>query len=173
MRINSSRISFPATSARVLSLVAVIGLTGAAPAAAKADASVPFKGSSAQQAVSAAPVPGDPTRVFVVTEGEGHMTHLGHFTFVSPHFSGLLDFSIDGTQNFTAANGDQVFADITGFLEPVFTEDGRLLLIGDVHGTVTGGTGRFENATGTYTFHLVFDTATLASTGEFDGAISF
>jgi hypothetical protein len=153
----------------LLSLAALVAF--AATAAGGPSHPVPFKGSSEQQAVSATPV--DPQTVFVVTEGEGHMTHLGRFTFVSPHFSGLVDFGIDGTQNFTAANGDQLFADITGQLQPVLTDDGRVLLVGEVHGTVTGGTGRFGNATGTYTFHLVFDTATLASTGEFDGDISF
>ena len=152
----------------ILPLLALM-VTPALPAAGQA---VPFKGSSHQQAVSATPTE-DPTVVFVVTEGEGQLTHLGHFTFVSPHTSGLLDFSIEGTQNFTAANGDELYADIAGQLEPVVAEDGRVLLVGTVNGTITGGTGRFENATGTYEFHIVFDTTTAASTGEFGGEISF
>ena len=154
----------------ILSLFVVVGLLSSdLPAAGKP---VPFKGSSEQQAVSATPTE-DPTVVFVVTEGEGHMTHLGRFTFVSPHTSGFLDFSIEGTQNFTAANGDELYADIAGQLEPVVAEDGRVLLVGTVNGTITGGTGRFENASGTYQFHIVFDTTTAASTGDFEGEISF
>ena len=153
----------------VASLVALAVFVSAAPAAGK---SVPLKGSSSQQAVSAVPTE-DPNVVFVTTVGEGHMTHLGRFTFVSPHASGLTDFSIEGTQNFTAANGDELYADISGQLQPVVEPDGHVFLVGTVTGTITGGTGRFENATGTYQFHIVFDTATAASTGEFDGDIVF
>lgn len=150
-----------------LPLVVVLGLAGVAPAAGKA---VPFKGSSAQQAVSAVPTP-DPDVVFVTTVGGGNATHLGKFTFVSPHFSGLSDFSIGGTQEFTAANGDKLFADISGQLEFGISPDGRPTLSGPVAGAITGGTGRFEGATGSYTFSLVFDLQTLSSTGEIDGVI--
>src|SRR4051812_46946246 len=74
--------------------------------------SVPFKGSSENQAISAVPV--DPEHVFVTTVGAGQATHLGRFTFVSPHLSGLLDFSIDGSQIITAANGDELHATLLG-----------------------------------------------------------
>ena len=132
---------------------------------------VPFKGTSSQQAISAVPV--DPTTVLVTTVGGGNATQLGNFTFVSPHLSGLLDFSILGTQTFTAANGDTLTADIAGALEPLFdpTTD-TLFLVGDVQATITGGTGRFAGATGSFTFSLVFDTTTLASTAVIDGTIS-
>src|SRR4051812_38445729 len=81
---------------------------------ASASPLVPFKGSSENQAINAVPV--DATHVFVTTVGEGNATHLGHFTFVSPHLSGLADFSIDGTQVITAANGDELHTTLLGFL---------------------------------------------------------
>jgi hypothetical protein len=132
---------------------------------------VPFKGVSEQQAVSAVPV--DPDHVLVTTVGEGNATHLGHFTFVSPHLSGLSDFSIDGTQNFTAANGDELYGKLSGKLAPFVDTDGHVYLVGSVAGTITGGTGRFAGASGSYTFSLVFDTETAHSFGAIDGEIQF
>jgi len=129
----------------------------------------PFKGSSENQAVSAVPI--DATHVLVTTVGEGNATHLGHFTFVSPHASGLLDFSINGTQDFTAANGDHVFAELHGALAPVVDSSGHVFLVGTVTGTITGGTGRFAGATGSYDFTITFDTATAHSFSEINGTI--
>jgi hypothetical protein len=132
---------------------------------------VPFRGVTDEQAISAVPV--DPDHVFVTTVGGGTATHLGAFTFVSPHLSGLSDFSIDGTQMFTAANGDELEASIVGALHPFVDESGHLFLVGDVAGTITGGTGRFDNASGSFTFSIVFDTETFHSTGAIDGVIRF
>ena len=138
---------------------------------ASAGKAVPFKGVAEEQAISAVPV--DPDHVFVTTVGGGSATHLGAFTFVSPHLSGLSDFSIDGTQMFTAANGDELDADIVGQLHPEVDASGHVFLVGDVTGTITGGTGRFDNASGSFTFSIVFDTQTFHSTATIDGMIQF
>jgi hypothetical protein len=130
-----------------------------------AGAQVPFKGQSTEQAISAVPT-SDPNVVLVTTVGSGQATHLGHFTFVSPHLSGLLDFSISGQQIFTAADGDTLTANIAGQLHP---ENG--LLVGTITGTIVSGTGRFAGATGSYSFSIVFDPATFISTGMIDGTI--
>ena len=127
---------------------------------------VPFKGQSTEQAISAVPTD-DPNVVLVTTVGSGQATHLGNFTFVSPHLSGLLDFSINGQQIFTAANGDTLTANIAGQLHP---ENGKL--VGTITGTIAGGTGRFDGATGFYSFSIVFDPATFISTGVIDGTIN-
>lgn len=132
---------------------------------------VPFVGSSTNQAISAVPV--DPEHVFVTTIGAGHATHLGKFTFVSPHLSGLVDFSIAGCQIFTAANGDELHATLAGNLQPFVDQTGHVFLIGDVEGTIEGGTGRFANATGSFTFSLVFDTANFSSSSEINGTIHY
>jgi hypothetical protein len=132
---------------------------------------VPFKGHSENQAISAVPV--DETHVFVTTAGEGTATHLGKFSFVSPHLSGLLDFSIDGIQVITAANGNELHTSLIGNLHPEVDETGHVFLVGAVEGTITGGTGRFEDATGTFTFSLVFDTETAHSFAEIDGTIEY
>jgi hypothetical protein len=138
---------------------------------ATAQAAVPFKGSSENQAISAEIV--DETHVFVTTVGAGHATHLGQFTFVSPHLSGLFDFSIDGIQIITAANGDELHASLLGNLHLEIDETGHAFLVGDVPATITGGTGRFANATGAFTFSLVFDTETLHSFAQISGTINY
>jgi hypothetical protein len=132
---------------------------------------VPFKGHSENQAISAELV--DAEHVFVTTIGEGNATHLGNFTFVSPHLSGLLDFSIDGIQIITAANGDELQTILVGNLHPEIDETGHVFLVGSIAGTITGGTGRFSNATGSFTFTLTFDTETAHSFAEIDGTIQY
>jgi hypothetical protein len=152
-----------AISVHIAALV-VIGLAGPAPAGDQ----VPFKGTWAGQTVSAAPLPDDPFIIAVVSTGGGHATHLGRYTMTSPHLSSLLTGFAEGEQNFTAANGDTVTAHFSGFFTP--TPDG--FLAADLRATITGGTGRFDGATGGYTFSIVFDPATFQSVATIDGTIA-
>lgn len=126
--------------------------------------SVPFKGSWSGITTSA-----DDTNfpvVAIVSEGGGELTHLGSYTMVSPHTSNVFDGFTAGDQIFTAANGDTLTAYCEG--TPVFNP-----LTGTVVGTldceVTGGTGRFDDATGSYTFAF---TSTLVGFFE-DGLFIF
>jgi hypothetical protein len=151
--------------------VLLLALFSALAAPVKAATAVPFKGHTENQAISAEPV--DPEHVFVTTVGAGKATHLGKFTFVSPHLSGLLDFSIDGIQIITAANGDELHTTLTGNLAPQIDETRHVFLVGSVDGKITGGTGRFANATGSFTFSLVFDTETAHSFAEIEGTILY
>src|SRR4051812_38405576 len=86
--------------------------------AGKSPPAVPFVGSADEQAIDVQPVPGDPDHIVVTTVGAGKATHLGNFTFISPHLSGLSDFSIDGTQTITTASGDVVETRLSGNLHP-------------------------------------------------------
>lgn len=145
----------------LLSVVLLGGFIGRAVAE-----SVPLKGNYAGQAVSAEPVEGG---FFVTTVGGGQLTHLGKFEFVSPHFSGF-DFSVAGQQILTAANGDTITGEFAGQLVP--TPDFQFL-VGDLEVTIVDGTGRFADATGSYTFSIVFEFATLKSTATIDGSIDY
>jgi hypothetical protein len=79
--------------------------------------------------------------------GSGQATHLGRFTQEAMVVV-ETDGSVAGTEVFTAANGDQLFMDIVGFptveCEPAPTE--VIPICGTF--TVTGGTGRFSDASG-------------------------
>ena len=154
------RYSFAASLA--LAVLAVLGLAG--PAAA--GELVPFKGS----------LEGDvtvdlltPPFVEVDVEADGNATHLGRFTLDIPHLVNRANGTAVGTYEFTAANGDAVFADFTGHSMPT-TTPGVLSIVENA--TITGGTGRFEGASGSFTCERIFDTTTLTTFGSFEGTIS-
>src|SRR5262245_49436671 len=88
----------------VLTVVAVLGL--ARPAAAGEQK--PFRGTY-EGSFTQAPIPGTPT-AFVVAEGTGVATRLGHFRFDFPLTVNVVLQTGSGTYTFTAANGDKVFA---------------------------------------------------------------
>ena len=85
-----------------------------------------------------------------------------------------LDWRLDtlaasGTQIITAANGDTLTANFTGQFTP--TTDGKLR--GILKATIVGGTGRFDDAEGSYTFTILFDPSTFQSTAVLVGAIHY
>ena len=86
----------------------------------------------------------NPVHFTVEGEGVGHATHLGRFTATLQREGFVVDASLLASYEFTAANGDKLFVESVGQAD---------LSVPDVHvletGTVVGGTGRFEGATGT------------------------
>src|SRR5581483_509054 len=105
----------------------------------------------------------------VLVEATGHATHLGQFTLDIPHVVNRATRTAIGSYEFTAANGDMVYADFTGQATPTSTPG--VLYIEEV-ATITGGTGRFAGATGSFTVERWYDTVAGTTTGYFDGAIS-
>ena len=75
---------------------------------------------------------------------EGTASHLGKFTGA---------FNAQGVVVFTAANGDELFAQPT-VLAP--TDDPT---VWHTEGIFVGGTGRFEGATGTFSHDIIFTDA--------------
>jgi hypothetical protein len=88
----------------------------------------------------------------------------------SPHLTYLDTFVVEGTQIFTAANGDTVTATISGQFAP--NAEGNLEAT--LAGVITGGTGRSSGATGSYDFHIIARPAAFGfdSTATFSGRIS-
>lgn len=129
---------------------------------------VPFRAAWEGSTVSAAPV--SPTVVFVVSSGAGEATHLGRFEMTSPHLTYLDTLAVEGEHNFTAANGDTLDASFSGHLAP----GAGGCLEGTLPSTITGGTGRFAGATGTYDFHIVACPAAFGfdSTATIEGWVS-
>ena len=146
-----------------LALAVLAVLMFARPAAAGNQ--VPFRG-SLEGNVTHTPAPPFDS---VLVEAEGNATQLGRFTVAIPHLVNTSTRTAVGTYVFTAANGDTLTADFTGHAAPSGTPG--ILAIVEV-ATITGGTGRFEGATGTFTSERLFDTINLTTIGSFSGTIS-
>jgi hypothetical protein len=147
----------------LLSAVSTVPVTGAN--------SVPLKGSWSGVTVSA-----DGTNfpvVAIVAEGSGELTHLGRYFMSSPHTTNVFTGETIGDQIFTAANGDTLTAFCEGFPAP--QPNGHV--VGTLDCEITGGTGRFEGATGTYMFFLdataLPDGSGFATNAEINGEISY
>jgi hypothetical protein len=100
--------------------------------------------------------------------GTGNATQLGKFAMSYDAEVNLLTHVGIGTVEFIAANGDRVFADILGQSTPTGTPN--VVSIVEIL-TITGGTGRFANATGTVISTRLLDQVTGNTSGSFDGTI--
>jgi hypothetical protein len=129
---------------------------------------VPFKGSL--EGVVTRRTPLTPPLVSLLTEGTGNATHLGRFTVEIAHVVNTVARTLTGSYEFTAANGDTLIADVTGPFGPTL-ENPRVLLSVET-ATITGGTGRFAGATGSFTVERLLNLDTFLTTVSFDGTIS-
>ena len=114
-----------------------------------------------------------------VSDGRGPLSHLGmatfHNDFTSFTLTGPSTFSFTLTASIVAANGDVIFTTATG--------TGRLTATGSeatLISTITGGTGRFADASGTIississvTVSTVGTTTTSNDTETHTGEISY
>ena len=125
------------TASLVIALTAIVGL--ALPALGDGR---PLRGHADEVIISAEQV-GD--ELLVTATGEGQATHWGQFTRLAHVVINLVDGSVKGTVVFTAANGDQLFAEIEG------VPTGSPTTVAGTY-TFTGGTGRFSDASGTADF---------------------
>jgi hypothetical protein len=116
------------------------------------------------------------------SEGTGIFSHLGKITLVSNGSGTITGSTINftGTSTLSAANGDQLFGTYIGTEQlssiPAAGQVNELTLVL----TITGGTGRFADASGTLTIDIhqeivSFDGATALShdTGTVRGRISY
>ena len=129
---------------------------------------VPFNGSFEGVVTSRTPL--TPPLVSLVTEGTGNATHLGRFTVEIAHVVNTVARTVMGSYEFTAANGDTLIADVTGQFGPT-AENPRVLLSVET-ATITGGTGRFAGATGSFTVERLLNLDTFLTTVSFEGTIS-
>ncbi len=110
-----------------------------------------------------------------VFEATGRATHLGQFELV---IETVVDFGTrpptgEGTVTLTAANGDTLVADITGF--SALVSPGLVLITEHAIIDPDRSTGRFAGATGTFTIERLADAATGVTgvtAGSFEGTIS-
>ncbi len=144
---------------KLAALTGAIALVGALGACSSSSSST-----GAAATTSAAPKPttaqplsgtGTGTLTLSLTTGAatadftGHLSPLGAETGhdnLQFTLTGASTYTYTGTRTFVAANGDKLFSNITG--KGTFTSTTTHSTETD---TITGGTGRFAGATGTYT----------------------
>ncbi len=124
-----------------------------------ANAAVPFKGRGTGEIVGVQPLP---TGVLITANARGNATHLGNYSRVE-NILLAPDGSFTGDVTFTAANGDQLTANIEGAFTGPATASGTY--------SFTGGTGRFATATGTAYFSVAL-TDPVHFTVDFNGSIN-
>ena len=146
------------TAGLALAVLAILGLAG--PAAAGEQ--VPFKGSLEGTVTRSAP----PPPISVLVEADGNATQLGRFTVEIPHV--VVPPNGAGFYHFVAANGDTLTAEFTGVSAPA--APGFLYIVETA--TITGGTGRFAGATGSFVCERLYDIVAGTTIGYFDGTIS-
>lgn len=149
-------------SAVALAVVAVLGLASSA----SAGEMVPFKGKLGGD-VTHTPV--DAQTDSVLVEATGTSTLLGQFAVDVPHLVNTTNRTAAGYYEFTAANGDTLYAEFTG--QASLTATPGVLFIVET-ATITGGTGRFAGATGAFVVERLYDRIAGTTIGSFEGTIS-
>jgi hypothetical protein len=137
-------------------------LAAALPGAMAAE--MPFRGSFEAVETAAVQFP----TVTIAGIGAGNATQFGKFTMTYEAEVNLLNRVGVGSVEFIAANGDRLFADMLGQSTPTATPN--LISIVEIL-TITGGTGRFADATGSLIAERLKDQVTGNTSGSFNGAI--
>ena len=151
------------TKSRIYLPMAALILTATLAIPAAAQQQVPFKGTfQGNDAV---------TSTTITTSGTGVATHMGQLSLTN-----ILSLStLSGTGHWVAANGDSI--DTTFVSSPDFsTAPLGYITVTETH-TVTGGTGRFAGAQGTFILertHITTPSAdgTHVTFGSFHGSIT-
>src|SRR5258707_4625073 len=147
--------------------MAAMILTAALAVPAAEQKQVPFKG--AMQAHDTDSPGPSPTTVVVTTSGTGIGTHLGQFSFTQEATVNLTAGTDTGSAHWIAANGDSIYTTIAGSGEPTATPD--VISITAIN-TITGGTGRFAGAQGSFTVERLANAVTFLTSGSFHGTIT-
>src|SRR6266566_6887129 len=131
----------------ILTLLTWIALFISATAPALARDQVPFNGTVSGYIETQEPV--DQCTVHIHVVNFGNANQLGAFTGTAEFYPNFCEdppnITYTGTFDWFAANGDEISGTFAGYLSPTGTPG-----LYDNHETaeVTGGTGRFTNATG-------------------------
>jgi len=135
---------------------------------AKAGKAVPFKG----EYTTTVQVLSGPPQLRQRISGIGHATHLGESSFVANNTVYITPpppFLAAGTTTFVADNGDEFYTSFTGTSTP--GPNGTSTVV--VNHTITGGTGRFSDATGTFTGNTIANPALPTGIITYVGTISY
>src|SRR5215510_7842242 len=155
----------------IAAILSAVVLAGVFPVAF-ASHSTPLKGSMAGSGVATSQT----TNSLTAT---GHLSHLGRLTLVgTTSVTGASDCGgFVGTEQdtITSQNGDKIFVSGNGVSCPISTSP--LMFQDTVTFSVTGGTGRFANASGSGAVHttivIISQTGDSTFTATIDGTITF
>lgn len=111
---------------------------------------------------------GAPPRIHISLNGSGNATQLGLFTYSMQAELTVPALSATNVATFVAADGSSLSAEGTG--QGTLTSTPGVVSIVETL-TITGGTGRFEGASGNITIRRVVNRATFESSGTIDGLI--
>jgi len=148
----------------------ILTLALASLAAPEAQAQVPFKGTLQGQETDL--LQGNPpTQILVEGDVTGMATQLGRFTMTYKVTVSLPAGTSTGSAELTAANGDVIFTTLVGLGVP--TDTPGLNRIVEIN-TITGGTGRFAGAQGSFVVERLVDLTTQPAPtfGSFQGTIT-
>jgi hypothetical protein len=153
---------------KTISLILAMFLTVAFSGPAAEAGRIPFNGTL--EASETVQIFGDPPLFSVLGSGTATSTQLGQFTLLYTFIALNSQPKTTGASNFIAANGvDIIYTYISsGLATP--TADPDVVSIVEMH-TITGGTGRYANAKGSFTVNRLSNVVTGATTGSFNGTI--
>jgi hypothetical protein len=146
-------------------LMAALILTAELAVPAAAQKQVPFKG-TIQAHETDTPQGGT---VSASGSGTGIGILLGEFSLTYELTITLANGTATGSAHLIAANGDSIDTTVAGSSEP--TETPGVLSITEIE-TITGGTGRFAGAQGSFTVERLISAATGSTSGSFHGTIA-
>jgi hypothetical protein len=148
--------------------VAAMLVTAALAVPAAAQQQVPFNGSLQGLEIDTPEGGPPPTTLNADGSTTGIATHVGQFSFSYQLTVILANGTATGSAQLIAANGDSIFTTIAGSSEPTATPG--VLSITEID-TITGGTGRFAGAQGSFTVERLVG-ATGFTSGSFHGTIT-
>jgi hypothetical protein len=150
-------------------LIAGLILTAALAGPAAAQKLVPFNGAMQGHEIDTPQGGPPPTTLLADGSVRGIATLVGEFSLTYTLTVNLADGTATGSAQLIAANGDSIFTTIVGSSEPSGTPG--VLSITEIN-TITGGTGRFAGATGSFTTVRLINAATGLTSGSFHGMIT-
>jgi hypothetical protein len=149
-------------------VTAMILMAALAIAAAAQNPKLPFKGNMRGTDVDTPTA--NPDIVLVTTTGTGIGTLLGQFSFTLQAFLNVTNLTDTGSAQWVAANGDRIDTTFAGSGEPTDASF-SVFRITEIH-TITGGTGRFAGAQGSFTVERLASAVTFLTSGLFHGTIT-
>ena len=156
-------------TARIYLPMAAMILTGALAVPAAEQKQVPFKGAIQGREIDTPQGGPPPTTLSVDGSVTGIANLVGQFSLAYKVTVSIGDGSGTGMAQLIAANGDTINLKVDG--QGVPTDAAGVNSIVEIY-TITGGTGQFAGANGSFTVERLVDLATGFTSGSFSGNIT-